>query len=66
MINVDAVTNIVGMLDEEEDTAGQELRDCAADCECKACERCPELCSLGRESLAEESGVDEGDSWVGC
>ena len=61
MINVDAVTDVVRVLDEEEYTAGQKFRDCAADGECETCERCPELCSLSREGLGEECSVDEGN-----
>ena len=38
LVDVDAVTDIVWVLDEEEDAARQELGDCAANSECQTSE----------------------------
>lgn len=60
--NINAVTDIVRVLDEKEDDTGEEFGDGTANGECETSESRPELRCAGGECCAEEGGVDQGDS----
>lgn len=64
VVDGDSVTDVVWVLDEEEDTAGEKLGNGTANGKCETSERSPELSRLGSEGFAEEGGVDEGDGCV--
>ena len=61
VFDVDAVTDVVGVLDEEEDDAGEELGHCATDSESQTSESRPELCCAARESSTEEGRIDQSN-----
>ena len=62
VLDVDAITDIVGVFDEEEDDAGEELCHCTSNSERKTGKCRPKLCCAARESSTEESRVDQGNS----
>jgi hypothetical protein len=62
VFDIDAVTDIVGVLDEEEDDAGEELRHRATNSKSKTSESRPKLCCAARESSTEEGRVDQSNS----
>lgn len=60
--NIDAITDIVRVLDEKEDDTGEEFGDGTANSECETSKRRPELRCAGGECCAEEGGVDQSNS----
>lgn len=60
-LDIDPIADIIGMLDEEEDAAGEELCHRFTNAEGQTSNRCPNLCSMARKSLAEEQRVEKSN-----